>query len=102
MLNLPEGIYSDDFNLDQLSEQERNKTMKYLRAYFNLCSEEFDLWNSGLVEQKTWSIWQEEIRFSMSKNFYKKAWQVISSTVPYNEAYSSWITGLTLEDEDAS
>ena len=34
-------------------EEERNKTLRYMRVYFDLCSEEYFLWKSKHIDEKT-------------------------------------------------
>ena len=40
-LNFPESINAFDFNYETLSDEKRDKTLRYMRAYFDLCSEEY-------------------------------------------------------------
>ena len=40
ILNLPEAVNQADFEFSRLSEDDRNKTLLYMRIYFDLCSEE--------------------------------------------------------------
>lgn len=42
ILHFPEDINEKDFDY-KLSLKEKDKTMRYMRAYFDLCSEEFYL-----------------------------------------------------------
>ena len=44
ILNFPENIIDDNFKFDSLSKVERDKTMRYMRVYFDLCSEEYFLY----------------------------------------------------------
>ncbi|MGH7826749.1 MAG: hypothetical protein ACREQ7_16445 [Candidatus Binatia bacterium] len=43
ILNFPENINEQDFSFDGMPAEERDKTMRYMRAYFDLCFEEYTL-----------------------------------------------------------
>lgn len=40
ILNFPENINEKNFQIDNLDAEIKNKTLRYMRAYFDLCSEE--------------------------------------------------------------
>ena len=46
VLNFPESINKHDFDFDELHD-EKDKTLRYMRAYFDLCSEEYFLYQGG-------------------------------------------------------
>ena len=58
MLQLPVAIASGDFDLQRLSEEEKETTLRWLRAYFDLCSEEHYLKKRKLVEKEVWKLWE--------------------------------------------
>lgn len=89
MLNFPEDVFNDnfDFKSDTRSEQ----VIKYMRAYFNLCGEEYDLWKSGYVEDRIWDKWQQGIEFFLSKKVFKDAWYEIHKNAVYFQDFEKWI-----------
>lgn len=40
VLNFPENVNDKDFNISEMSKEDRDKFMRYVRVYFDLCSEE--------------------------------------------------------------
>ena len=61
MLNLPLNLHAADFDFDKLHKEVKDKTMRYMRSYFDLCSEEYDLWQAGYIEERIWNNWKEGI-----------------------------------------
>jgi superfamily I DNA and/or RNA helicase len=58
ILNFPESINEPTFMLDNLSEEVKTKTIRYMRAYFDLCYEEFVLHEKKFIDDKFWEIWK--------------------------------------------
>jgi len=67
MLNFPESINEDDFDFDELDKNNettiKEKTLRYMRAYFDLCSEEYFLHSQGKIGENTWHEWKSGIEF---------------------------------------
>jgi len=91
MLNLPENIMHDDFEIEKLSRGEYSKTMRYLRSYFDLCSEEFDLWMTGNIEERIWKNWEEGIKSKMSNKTFIMAWKKSNYDSYYYPKFSKWM-----------
>lgn len=51
-LNFPENINEVDFSFDKLDKGTREKTLRYMRAYFDLCSEEYHLYLQKHIDKK--------------------------------------------------
>jgi hypothetical protein len=54
IINLPENINSRDFKYKNLSDKDRDKTLRLMRAYFDLCSEEFYLYENKHIDSYIW------------------------------------------------
>ncbi len=93
ILNLPDNIYERDFDLQKLDKTSRNNALKYLRAYFNLCSEEFHLNKESHIETAVWKIWEAGIRQTLTKKAFRDAWALISRDTMYDEAFTRWVDG---------
>jgi len=100
MLNLPEDINNPDFSFKKLSKEERSKILRYMRAYFDLCSEEFDLWNAGYIDERIWNNWKEGIEFTFSKSSFKEAWSIIQLDSLYYPKFTSWIEEILSKQKD--
>tara|TARA_R100001039_G_scaffold31506_1_gene24106 strand:+ start:467 stop:883 length:417 start_codon:yes stop_codon:yes gene_type:complete len=86
IINLPSTINSKEFDFDHLDEEEKDKTLRYMRAYFDLCSEEYFLMKRGHIGEETWQEWSAGMEFSFSKVAFKKAWFLLrEDTIYYGE-----------------
>jgi len=85
-LNFPESINEENFKLEDLEKSVRDKTLRYMRAYFDLCSEEYYLWKKKNIDDDTWKEWETGIKFAFSKPAFRQAWDVLRlDTVYYGE-----------------
>lgn len=86
ILHFPESINEKTFQLDALSNEDKDKTLRYMRAYFDLCSEEYWLHRRGHINDETWSEWKTGIDYALSKPAFKQAWQILRlDTIYYGE-----------------
>lgn len=69
-LSMPDDIYSGNAPVDA-------RTKKYMRLYFDLCSEEYHLWVQGVIPNKTWDIWKEGMQIAVHHQIYRKSWDAI-------------------------
>ena len=99
ILNLPDNISQSDFDYSKLQDEVRSKTMRYMRAYFDLCSEEYDLWKAGYVHDRIWNNWKQGIEFAFSKKAVVEAWNESNSDTMYYPEFSKWINGVILDQQ---
>lgn len=87
VLHFPENINENDFDYETLSPEVKEKTLRYMRAYFDLCSEEYFLWKDGYIDDKVWEEWKSGIEYAMSKTAFQKAWNdyIKVSTIYYKD-----------------
>jgi len=91
ILNFPESIHEKDFGFEMLNEEERNKTLCYMRVYFDLCSEEYYLWKSKHIDEKTWKEWESGIKHAFSKAAFREGWKIITMNTIYYKDFSSFV-----------
>ena len=72
--HLPEHIKSKDFSYEILSNEEKAEAMRYMRLYFDLCSEEFFLHRSRNLEEDVWKEWEARMSFLFKKPAFREAW----------------------------
>lgn len=94
ILGLPTDINDAEFDYDNLSIEERNHVLKYMRVYFDLCSEEYYLHRYKSLDKSVWRNWEEGIIHSMSRRAYKDAWMIINESHFYNGAFASWMESM--------
>lgn len=80
-LNMPDDIYSGEVPIN-------DRTKRYLRLYFDLCSEEYHLWQDGVIPSKVWDLWIDGMRIAVNHTIYKKSWIAIRDE--YNEDFKSF------------
>ena len=91
ILNFPEIINEESFKLDELETDARDKTLRYMRAYFDLCSEEYYLWKKKNIDDDTWKEWETGIKFAFSKPAFRQAWEVLSLDTIYYGAFTKFV-----------
>lgn len=69
-MNMPEDIYDGTANVD-------TKTKRYMRLYFDLCSEEYHLWQDKVVPEKVWNLWVEGMQIACNHQIYKCSWDAL-------------------------
>lgn len=95
ILNFPESINEVGFSFDDLPENERSKTMWYMRAYFDLCFEEYILHDKKFIDNDLWSIWRGGMDFALSKTAFQDAWSVISKDTEYGSGFDRYVNEQT-------
>ena len=99
ILNLPENINAPNFDYNVLSSELRNRTLRYMRAYFDLSSEEYDLWRAGYIETRIWNNWKNGICFALSKKAFRDAWEIVKLDTVYYPEFNSLIEIIITENE---
>lgn len=92
VLNFPESINSKEFELDKLEALVRDKTLRYMRAYFDLCSEEYYLWKQRSIDTSTWQEWETGMKFAFSKPAFQQAWRVLGLDTIYYGKFSEFMS----------
>lgn len=92
ILNFPESVNQEDFDFNLLGKDERDKTLRYMRAYFDLCSEEYFLWKKGHIDDDTWREWESGIRYAYTKTAFKQAWLTLHLDTIYYGQFTKWLT----------
>lgn len=89
VLHFPEEINQMDFDLS--SRGDRSQVMRYMRAYYDLCFEEFDLSRRKLIDRKVWDSWRDGMEFAFSKPAFQQAWEQIKADTRYPEEFNSLV-----------
>jgi hypothetical protein len=79
ILNLPEDL-DDESILDDKEET----TKRYLRVYFDLCSEEYFLHTKKHIDDEVWDEWKKGMKASFNKKAVLKYWQKRNKS-PYKD-----------------
>jgi len=98
ILHLPSNINDPDFKFGKLSTKEREKTLKYMRVYFDLCSEEFYLSQTKKIDKKVWKEWSSGIQYAFSKKAFQDGWKIINMDSQFYGDFVKWMNAEVLVD----
>ena len=71
--------------------KEKEDILRWLRAYFDMCSEEYYLHDNELVDEKVWNLWEAGIVDSLKKPAFVKAWGLIQSNKYFHHKFATYI-----------
>ncbi|MFQ5864654.1 MAG: hypothetical protein ACE5IW_05430 [bacterium] len=94
MLELPISIESNNFTLQSLNNQEKENVLKYLRAYFDLCSEEYYLEKNALIDKYVWDLWEKGMKDSFRKPAFKEGWEIIQKDSYFSKSFEDFFIKL--------
>ncbi len=99
ILNFPENINAKDFTFEGINDDiERDKTMRYMRAYLDLCFEEYTLHKGKFIDDDLWSIWKGGMETAFSKPAFKQAWNKIQNDSEYGNEFILFATELGIKN----
>lgn len=91
VLHLPNNLSDPNFDFEKMSVQDKEHALRYIRIYFDLCSEEFYLKKSGKIDRKVWKEWESGIAFAFSKKGIKDAWHIINLDAKFYGEFVEWV-----------
>jgi len=98
MLNLPAEALASDFDLRDLPKDDFNDAIKYYRAYFDLCSEEYFLWQNKQISPKTWDEWYQGMQYAFSRKPVSTAWELISLDSHYYPEFRALVKEFSIAE----
>ena len=81
---LPEYVYADD---EKMTEEDYQKILPIVRAYFDLCSEEFYLHKQHHLSKNVWKEWEAGMVSMFQRPVFKQCWKRIN---PKSTCYSEF------------
>ena len=93
IIHFPENINEDSFSYESLDDDIEVKTMRYMRVYFDLCSEEFFLHQNKYIYDKVWKEWEEGMSFAFNKTAFRIAWERISRQSTFYKDFKKFVNG---------
>jgi hypothetical protein len=89
ILHFPEDVNVSDFVLKGRADYDQ--TMRYMRAYFDLSFEEWDLHRNKLIDLKIWSVWRSGIATALSKPSFQQAWQIVKADTRFGPDFEAFM-----------
>ena len=102
MLNFPEIINEDNFDFNNLDKEIRDRIKRYMRAYFDLCSEEYFLWKNKNIDEKTWKEWKSGIEYAFSKNSFQQGWELITLDTMYYADFANFVNEIITNNKQST
>lgn len=59
-------------------------TKKYMRLYFDLCSEEYHLWKDKAIDDDVWKLWVEGMQIECTPPLFKQSWDALKDNYGQN------------------
>lgn len=91
IMNMPQSVFEGDATLDK-------NVLRYMSLYFNLCSEEHDLYSKGAISADVWTKWLSGFSIVMKQAVYQLAWQHERSN--YNTTFRSFFDDIIQKTND--
>jgi len=62
-----------------------------MRAYFDLCFEEFTLYEKKFIDNDLWEIWKGGMEVAFSKSAFKQAWAAIKNDTKFGSGFEAYV-----------
>ena len=89
MINFPNAVFNEDFDYSDSGEQ-KEQMLRYMRAYFDLCSEEYYMFTQGHVDDDIWENWKEGMLVAFKRKAFIDAWK--NTNKENYKDFSKWIS----------
>lgn len=89
ILHFPENINEANFLLS--THPENTRTMRYMRAYFDLCFEEWYLNQRSLIDKEIWKVWKSGMEAALSKSAFRQAWSQIKQDTSFGKEFEEFV-----------
>ena len=83
VMGVPDDVYFGNASVT-------SNSLKYVQVYFDLCNEEYLLYQRGLIDDVVWKTWKEGMAFTIRTakgDLYLKCWKKLKEHDYYNEEF---------------
>ncbi len=94
VINLPIGLESSEFSLNSFNDEKKEEILRWIRAYFDLCSEEYHLNKDGFIDNKIWKLWDAGMKDSLRKPAFIEAWKLIQINNYYDSNFAEYVINI--------
>lgn len=99
-LHLPEVVADADFSLASITTEEvKSNIMRYMRAYFDLCSEELVLYKRGYIDKATWHTWKSGMKAAFARESSRQIWAIISKETYFSPAFRTFVDDIMTDSK---
>jgi hypothetical protein len=75
LLNLPSDVGTAEFRISRLNSAAKEKVLVQMRAYFDLCYEEWDLYKREMIDESSWAVWNDGMHNTLRRPAFREAWK---------------------------
>jgi hypothetical protein len=90
VLRFPEDVNEPTFKLGP-ERGDYRETMRAMRAYFDLCFEEWTLHQRGLIDDWIWKIWGDGMKSAFAKAAFRQAWKMIRVDTAFGAEFEHFV-----------
>lgn len=91
ILHFPESINDESFSYENFEKGEKDKIMRYMRVYFDLCSEEYFLHTKKHLDKVVWAEWEAGMIYAFNKPAFKKAWKIVTQDSGFYTEFKKYV-----------
>jgi hypothetical protein len=99
VLRFPEDVNEPTFKV--VGREDYPPTMRAMRAYFDLCFEEWYLHERKFIDQRIWAVWRGGMSTALSKPAFQQAWELINKDTDFGKSFENFIDCLQRRPQDA-
>jgi hypothetical protein len=80
-----------DFRFEELSHEAQGEMLNVVRAYLNLCSEEYYLHRRGRIDRETWALWRLGMEETFRLPWMRQTWKLVRAEYVFFEEFNQFI-----------
>lgn len=89
---LPKSVLDENFNLNSLSEDDKENLLRPMWLYFDLCYEEYMLYHDlNLIDEKLWIHWKTGMISAFSRPAFYQCWDFVFNKSFYPLSFSTFV-----------
>jgi hypothetical protein len=95
---LPKIVLDRNFDLNSLADDEKDKLLRTMWLYFDLCYEEYILfYELKLIDKKLWKHWEDAMKSAFARPAFFQCWQIVNQESFYPKSFSKFVKEKMIE-----
>lgn len=88
----PRSVLDKNFDINSLSQDDKEKLLRSMWIYFDLCYEEYILYYElNLIDKKLWKLWEGTMTSAFGRPAFYQCWNVVCNHSSYPESFSNFV-----------
>ncbi|NEP49613.1 MAG: hypothetical protein F6K65_12620 [Moorea sp. SIO3C2] len=89
---LPKIVLDENFDINSLSEVDKEEIVRPVWLYFDLCYEQYLLYYElDIVDKKLWKYWEAGMVSAFSRPSFFTCWNIISTISAYPRNFTNFV-----------